>query len=52
MRILKLNENKDLLALFLMVICGSVRQKDARKAYPEGRLYLKDQTQGRVSISG
>lgn len=42
----------DLLALFLIVICESVSQKNVRKAYWLGRLYLKDQTQGRVNISG
>lgn len=32
-----------LLALFLMVICESVSQKNVRKTYSVGRLYLKDQ---------
>lgn len=43
--------NMDLLALFLMVICESVSQKNVRENYRRGRLYLKDQTQGRVNTS-
>lgn len=39
--------NMDLLALFLMAICESVSQKNVRKTYSVGGLYLKDQNQGR-----
>lgn len=45
-----MKENMDLLPLFLMVICESVSQKNVRKTYWVGRLYLKDQTQGRVNM--
>lgn len=36
-----MKENTDLLPLFLMVICESVSQKNVRKTYWAGRLYLK-----------
>lgn len=46
-----MQENMDLLPLFLTVIGESVSQKNVRKAYLVGRLYLKDQKQGRSMMN-